>query len=132
MSPTPPPGPTVWGSWPNGQVGSDATQAASRGRNGAFLAARRDLGIPGSEQPTVRRVMMTDRNGAPVLDANKNPLMTREYVYARPDGSIVVIQDHGAGHYFGEGEVGGQGPHFNVRPSENTRTGHVPGTEEHY
>lgn len=28
--------------------------------------------------------------------------------------------------------VGDQGSHFNVRPSENPRTGKVPGTAQHY
>jgi hypothetical protein len=58
--------------------------------------------------------------------------MTREYVFTRPDNSQVIIQDHSAGHRFGQGGVGDQGPHFNVRPPENTRTGRVPGTSEHY
>ncbi|MFD4000935.1 HNH/endonuclease VII fold putative polymorphic toxin [Streptomyces rubiginosohelvolus] len=43
-----------------------------------------------------------------------------------------MIQDHGYGHYYGEGGVGDQGSHFNVRPSENPRTGKVPGTAQHY
>ncbi|WP_316246764.1 HNH/endonuclease VII fold putative polymorphic toxin [Paenibacillus ihumii] len=29
-------------------------------------------------------------------------------------------------------QKGGQGPHFNVRSADNTRTGKVPGTMEHY
>jgi hypothetical protein len=57
--------------------------------------------------------------------------MTREYTYTRPDGSRVIIQDHSAGHSR-SGGVGNQGPHFNVRPPENTRTGNVPGTKDHY
>ncbi|PSV59404.1 hypothetical protein CTT35_15410 [Photobacterium damselae] len=32
----------------------------------------------------------------------------------------MVIQDHGAGHNFGQGGIGDQGPHFNIRPIENT------------
>ena len=58
--------------------------------------------------------------------------MTTEYDYTTPDGKKVVIQDHSAGHDFGEGGVGDQGPHLNVRPAENTRTGKVPGTDAHY
>ena len=75
---------------------------------------------------------MTDRGGNPVLGPDKQPLMTREYTYTRPDGKQMVIQEHSAGHAYGEGGVGDQGPHFNVRPADDTRTGKVPGTEEHY
>ncbi|MET8043353.1 HNH/endonuclease VII fold putative polymorphic toxin [Micromonospora sp. NPDC005215] len=102
------------------------------GRNGALKQAKRDLGIPRSQHPdAVNRVPMTDKWGRRILDENNRPIITREYVYTRPDGSKVVIQDHAAGHQF-EGGVGNQGPHFNVRPPENTRTGHVPGTTDHY
>jgi hypothetical protein len=73
---------------------------------------------------------MTDRNGKAILGADGKPLMTREYTFTRPDGSKVVIQDHSAGHNFGG--VGDQGPHFNVRPPENTRSGKNPGTHPHY
>ncbi|UTR16979.1 HNH/endonuclease VII fold putative polymorphic toxin [Salipaludibacillus sp. LMS25] len=37
------------------------------------------------------------------------------------------MQNHSAGH-----QKGSHGPHFNVRPIDNTRTGKVPGTKEHY
>ncbi|WP_422769935.1 HNH/endonuclease VII fold putative polymorphic toxin [Plantactinospora sp. WMMC1484] len=103
------------------------------GRSGALNQAKRDLGIPRAQHPDrVDRVPLTDRDGRRILGENNQPVMTREYTYTRPDGSQVVIQDHAAGHRFGEGGVGDQGPHFNVRPPENTRTGHVPGTLEHY
>ncbi|MHC8300485.1 HNH/endonuclease VII fold putative polymorphic toxin [Pseudomonas sp. ZS1P83] len=101
-------------------------------RPGALNAAKRDLGIPRSQHPdAVNRVPMT-RNGEKILGSDHKPIMTREYTYTRPDGSKVVIQDHSAGHEFGQGGVGDQGPHLNVRPPENTRNGTVPGTEEHY
>lgn len=109
------------------------TPCAPGSRRAAFRQAKRDLGIPNHQQPdAVERVPMTRGDGSWILDANRQPIMTREYHYTRADGSQVVIQDHAAGHQFGEGGVGDQGPHFNVRPGENTRTGHVPGTEEHY
>lgn len=57
---------------------------------------------------------------------------TKEYIYTREDSSKVVIQDHSAGHSFGEGGVGDQGAHLNIRPIDNTRTGSVPGTAAHY
>ncbi|MFI7384681.1 putative T7SS-secreted protein [Streptomyces sp. NPDC049813] len=102
-------------------------------RNEAFRMAKRDLGIPMSQQPdAIARVDMTDRTGRQVMDASHNPVVTREYTFTRSDGSKVIIQDHGYGHYYGEGGVGDQGAHFNVRPSENPRTGKVPGTAQHY
>jgi len=102
-------------------------------RRDAFRSAKRDAGIPVQLRPTaVRRAHLTSRDGSLVLDARKQPIMTREYHYKRADGSHVVIQEHSAGHQFGEGGFGDQGPHFNVRPVENTRTGKVVGTDEHY
>ncbi|WP_098899350.1 putative T7SS-secreted protein [Streptomyces sp. st77] len=102
-------------------------------RNEAFRMAKRDLDIPMSQQPdSISRVPMTDRAGQQIMDESHNPVMTREYTFTRNDGSQVIIQDHGYGHYYGEGGVGDQGSHFNVRPSENPRTGKVPGTAQHY
>lgn len=107
--------------------------ANTGGRSGALNSAKRDLGIPRAQHPDeVNRVPMTDRNGTVALGADGKPIMTREYTYTRPDGSKVVVQDHSAGHRFGSGGVGDQGPHLNVRPPENTRTGSVPGTRDHY
>jgi hypothetical protein len=102
-------------------------------RNGAFRQAKRDAGIPMAQQPdSVRYVDMTDRNGRVILDANYQPIGTREYIYTTPDGEQIIIQDHSAGHQFGEGGVGNQGPHFNVRPIDDPRNGYVPGTLPHY
>jgi RHS repeat-associated protein len=114
-------------------------------RNAAFRAARRDAQIPVSQKPEMvfnqknqrmqqyDQVMMTDRNGNPVLNpSTKQPVWTREYHYTNSDGSKIVIQDHSVGHEFGQGGVGDQGPHLNVRPYDNTRTGSVPGTLDHY
>ena len=58
--------------------------------------------------------------------------VTAPTTYTTSDGKKVVIQDHSAGHKFNEGGKGDQGPHFNVRPSDNTRTGTVDGTKPHY
>ncbi|WP_405991252.1 putative T7SS-secreted protein [Streptomyces sp. NBC_00986] len=102
-------------------------------RNDAFRKAKRDLNIPMSQHPDeIRRVPMTDRGGQQVMDDANKPVMTREYVFTRGDGSKVIIQDHAHGHDFGEGGVGNQDSHFNVRPWENPRTGKVPGTAQHY
>ena len=74
---------------------------------------------------------MTSRGGCPVICEGKR-VETREYLFTREDGTQIVIQDHRAGHQFGEGGVGDQGPHFNVRPADETRNGTVPGTATHY
>jgi hypothetical protein len=77
---------------------------------------------------------MTDSNGHAVLDDNYKPIRTRQYHYTVNNDEI-VIQDHSAGHQFGDGGVGDQGPHFNVRPGsspEELRNGIFPGTEAHY
>jgi RHS repeat-associated protein len=106
---------------------------AAVGRHGALNQAKRDLGIPRAQHPAaINRVPLTNRNGNPILGGNGKRIMTREYLYKRADGSEIIIQDHSAGHQFGEGGIGDQGPHFNVRPVDNPRTGHVPGTSEHY
>ena len=62
-----------------------------------------------------------------IKDNDGNIIMTREYYFKNNSGETIVIQDHSAGH-----KKGGQGSHFNVRPEYSTRTGHVPGTQDHY
>ncbi|WP_116137798.1 HNH/endonuclease VII fold putative polymorphic toxin [Trinickia diaoshuihuensis] len=44
---------------------------------------------------------------------------------------VVLIQDHSAGHRFGEGGIGDQRPHLSAQPCGNPRTGKVPGTRPH-
>jgi RHS repeat-associated protein len=128
IRPGPPPrGPS------GGPSGKPPAPSAGDTRRGAFQKAKRDLDIPRNQQPNgVKRVPMTDKSGKSILGPDGKPIMTREYTYTRSDGSKVVVQEHSAGHKFGEGGVGDQGPHFNIRPIENTRTGTVPGTQEHY
>jgi len=78
-------------------------------------------------------VKMTDFNKTPILNPlTRKPVWTREYQFTRADGTKVIIQDHSAGHVFGQGGIGDQGAHFNGRPFENTRTGKVIGTREYY
>ncbi|WP_263166601.1 putative T7SS-secreted protein [Streptomyces sp. SCSIO ZS0520] len=118
---------------PKSGCDEQVTHKKSSSRNEAFREAKRDLGIPVSQQPdAIDRVPMTERGGRQVMDENSRPVMTREYTFTREDGSRVIIQDHAAGHYYGEGGIGDQGPHLNVRPIENPRTGKVPGTAQHY
>jgi RHS repeat-associated protein len=102
-------------------------------RNEAFRNAKRDSGIPVTQQPdSVNRIPLTDQWGKKILGDDGMPINTREYTFDRPGDSNIVIQDHGSGHYYGPNDPGNQGPHFNVRPDWNTRTGKVPGTQEHY
>jgi hypothetical protein len=109
------------------------SDAGSPGRHGAFKEAKRDLGIPRHQPPDrIYQEDMTDRFERKVLDADGKPIVTRNYEYTSPDGKQVVIQDHGAGHKFKDGAHGDQGPHFNVRPSDDTRHGVVDGTKPHY
>ncbi|MBL1231007.1 hypothetical protein IW492_17420 [Enterococcus sp. BWB1-3] len=109
----------------------DVIDDALPGRNGALNQAKKDANIPKSQQPdsvTSTPMRQAEYEGGHVIkDADGNIINTREYNYTNSDGKKITIQDHGAGH-----EKGGQGPHFNVRPSENTRTGKVEGTLEHY
>ena len=65
----------------------------------------------------------------------KNPktgeiIYTKEYYYKNTNGDTVIIQDHSYGHSYNGGTD--QGSHFNVRPSNNSRTGSIPGTKDHY
>ncbi|MDT3400675.1 RHS repeat-associated core domain-containing protein [Streptomyces sp. B1866] len=102
-------------------------------RSAAFREAKRDLGIPVSQQPDLIRIEpMTDRTGRQLIDKEGQRILTREYVFTRGDGRRFVIQDHSAGHQFGQGGIGDQGPHLNVRPYDQPRTGKVPGTAQHY
>lgn len=106
------------------------------GRHGAFRQAKRDAGIPSHQHPeVVEHVPMTDRRGNPIQDKNGADIITREYHYSRPGQESVIIQEHSAGHSFGQGGVGDQGAHFNIRPAQplvKRRTGHVEGTKDHY
>lgn len=58
--------------------------------------------------------------GHVIKDENGEIIKTREYTFKNNSGEKIIIQDHGAGH-----TKGGQGPHFNVRPENNPRTGKV-------
>lgn len=70
----------------------------------------------------------------PLFRESENEAFCRHRLipFTRSDGLQIVIQDHSAGHYFGEGGEGDIGPHFNVRPIDDTRGGWVPGTLEHH
>lgn len=70
--------------------------------------------------------------GENILNPDGTRVITREYVFTRGGGDRVIIEEHSYGHSYGEGGVGDQGVHFNVRPYGNPRTGKAPGTAQHY
>ena len=97
-------------------------------RRKAMTSLKKDAKIPRSQQSSkVAKVKMTDGNGKTVKNSDGKVVNTTEYTHTTTDGNKVVIQDHSAGH-----TKGNQGPHLNVRPAENTRTGKVEGTKSHY
>jgi RHS repeat-associated protein len=104
---------------------SDAT------RRQAQNDAKRDANVPTSQQPEKQEnVPVTDQNGKQVVDENGKPQTSREYTHTTGTGDKVVIQDHSQGHTYADGAK--EGPHFNVRPADDTRHGQVPGTKAHY
>jgi hypothetical protein len=66
-------------------------------------------------------------DGNPVVK-NGELVTTRIYNFEKYGADI---QEHSAGHYYGEGNPGNQGPHFNVRP-QGTYNDSFPGTFDHY
>ncbi|MGR3911640.1 RHS repeat-associated core domain-containing protein, partial [Burkholderia sp. SR8] len=103
-----------------------------KSRRSSLRDIRRQLGIPLSQQPISQKMVpLTDSSGNWLLGDNNKPVMTRELTY-QVGGKNVVIQDHSAGHVFGEGGIGDQPSHHNVRPEENTRTGKIQGMDDHY
>ncbi|MFI8224357.1 RHS repeat-associated core domain-containing protein [Pseudomonas sp. NPDC085632] len=114
-------------------------------RRGAFRQAKVDAGIPKGQQPDIQidevsgrqkqftYVNMTDRKGNNILDGSGKPITTREYRFIREDGFILTLQDHSAGHKYGDmNNRGDQGPHINIRPADDTRNGKVKNTNDHY
>lgn len=78
------------------------------GRDGAFNQAKRDAGVPTSQQPSATRPN-TDRNG--------NPTPGRQYDFdvPAPGGGTqrVTIRDDAGGHNYGPNNPQNRGPHFN-------------------
>ncbi|WP_088363074.1 HNH/endonuclease VII fold putative polymorphic toxin [Bacillus cereus] len=101
-------------------------------RGASLKEIKRQLNIPRFQHPISQKMVpLTDSNGKRILNDNKQPIMTRELTY-EVKGQKIIIQDHSEGHKFGEGGIGDQPPHHNVRPEYNTRTGQVDGMEDHY
>jgi hypothetical protein len=101
-------------------------------RRDAFRQAKRDAGIPKSQQPSrVFKEPLLDGNGNKMFDSNGKMIETRNYEYTRPNKEPITIQEHSLGHTKATPNHGAE-PHFNVRPNSNTNTGSVPGTHGHY
>lgn len=96
-------------------------------KGGALGQLKRDVKIPRSQQPENVAKEPLRSKGKTVLGGDGKPVMTTEYTHTTTDGNKVVIQDHSAGH-----TIGNVGPHYNVRPESNTRTGKVSGARTHY
>ena len=102
------------------------TSHTSDSRSGAYNQAKRDAGVPRSQQPhQVNRVDLLDSNGK-IIMRNGQPAQAREYHFTNNQGQRVVIQEHSWGHI-----KGAQSPHFNVRPFGEPN-GYFPGTHGHY
>ena len=78
------------------------------GRQGAFNEAKRQSGIPVSQQPSAV-YPNTDRRG------NVQPGYQYEYTVPVEGGGTrtVIIRDDANGHFFGEANPQNRGPHFN-------------------
>ncbi len=115
-------------------TGGQLNDAMYASRREAFRAAKRDAGIPMSEQPArvQRDEKLDDLFGRTILGRDHLPIYPRQYHFTGPGHDPVVILDHGAGHQYGApGGVGDRGPHFNVRePGERHKSFH--GTRPHY
>jgi RHS repeat-associated protein len=78
---------------------------AGAGRRGAFREAKRQSGIPVSQQPS-RVIPNVDRRG--------NPQAGRIYEFDRGPGQEPIrIREDAGGHDFGPGDLQNRGPHFN-------------------
>jgi RHS repeat-associated protein len=102
--------------------------ARGNSKKSAMTSLKKDAKIPRSQSPEkVEKVKMTDGNGNTAKTAEGKVVNTTEYTHTTTGGDKVVIQNHSAGH-----DKGNVGPHLNVRPAENTKTGKVEGTKAHY
>ncbi|HDC4527413.1 TPA: hypothetical protein O8U08_002802 [Enterobacter cloacae] len=78
------------------------------GRNEAFREAKRESGIPVTQQPD-RVTPNYDRRG------NLQPGITYEFDVRNPNGSVstIKIRDDAAGHFSGANDSQNRGSHFN-------------------
>ncbi|MGY3912081.1 RHS repeat-associated core domain-containing protein [Aeromonas piscicola] len=101
-------------------------------RREAFRQAKRDAGIPMTQQPVnITRPELLDGDGRVIMGTNNQPITTKQYEFINTKGENIFIQEHSLGH--AKATPGhGLEPHFNIRPSDNLNTGSVLGTHGHY
>jgi hypothetical protein len=108
------------------------TSYNGKSRRDAFRQAKRDAGIPIAQQPSrVNKVDLDDGFGNKIHYKKENLIQTREYLFTNNKGEDIIIQEHSVGHTNATSGHGKE-PHFNVRPVDNPRAGHVDGTHGHY
>ncbi|MEZ6136605.1 MAG: type VI secretion system tip protein TssI/VgrG [Pirellulaceae bacterium] len=73
------------------------------GRNGAFREAKRQSGVPVTQQPSAVR---------PNVDRQGNPQPGRQYEFETPEGKVTIRDDAG-GHSYPDDATQNRGPHFN-------------------
>ena len=74
-------------------------------RQGAFNEAKRQNGIPTTQQP---------KKVGPNLNRDQRPQPGRQYTFSDPKGGPdIIIRDDAAGHDYGPGDPQNRGPHFN-------------------
>jgi hypothetical protein len=114
-------------------VHNDCFDQVFSSRSGAFRGAKEQAGIPRSAQPTSTYREPLLENGRPVIDANGNRVMTRNYVYDHPEYGQVVIKEHSLGHPQFTGQAA-TNPHFNIGifNGEGVKAGNIPGVSGHY
>jgi hypothetical protein len=89
-------------------------------RAGAFRKAKRDNGIPVSQQPSKVETIKDRATGKPI----------KVYTYKNKDGIYIKIRDDRYGHNYGSGNSQNRGPHFNV--GEVKKPGKPPKLKDHY
>ncbi|MEQ7922637.1 RHS repeat-associated core domain-containing protein [Xanthomonas sp. WHRI 1810A] len=127
------PNPVGWiDPWGWSCVPGKKTSYQGTSRRDAFRQARLDAGIPASQIPkAIVKQKLEDGYGDYVYKKNWEIVQTRDYHFVSNKGSTVIIQEHNYGHIKAE-PLRGAEPHFNVRPSDNMRTGSIEGTHGHY
>ena len=104
------------------------TSYDAESRSDAFREAKRDAGIPMTQHPkAITKPDLVDGDNNTILGNDYLPIETRQYEFVDKDGVSVFIQEHSLGH-----AKGGSGPHFNIRPPDNLKTGHLTGMHGHY
>ena len=79
--------PTIYGYVKDSNCWVDVFGLDCISKKAAFRKAKRDAGIPMTQQPyKVNKIPMTDRNGKIILDKNKQRIMTTEYHFINTDG----------------------------------------------